>query len=197
MDETVAALSRIRRFVGSMKPDVPALDDALPELRRLLAAAGVPYRLVGGVAVVHHGYVRATEDIDVLVPADALEALDAACEAHGFERATARRLRHRSTGVSVDLLVAGDAIPRGEDVYPDPTTLDVSETAPDVVGLTGLARLKLMGRRHQDDADLVALLQRLDEGEYLGLEAATPPHLRGRLLTLREDALEELRFATD
>lgn len=197
MDETVAALSRIRRFVGSMKPDVPAIDDALPELRRLLAASGVRYRLVGGVAVVHHGYVRATEDLDVLVPADALDALDAACEAHDFERVAARRLRHRPTGVRVDLLVAGDPIPRGADVYPDPSTLDASEAAPDVVGLAGLARLKLLGRRHQDDADLVALLQRLNEAEYLGLEAATPSPLRARLLSLREDALEELRFATD
>lgn len=197
MDETVAALRRIRRFVAPMKPDVPAIDDALPALRRLLAAAGIGYRLVGGVAVVHHGYVRATEDLDVLVPADALDALDAACGAHDFERTASRRLTHRPTGVRVDLLVAGDPIPRGGDVYPDPATLDASDAAPDVVGLAGLARLKLMGRRHQDDADLVALLSRLDEGAYLALEGATPAHLRSRLAALRADALDELRLATE
>lgn len=34
----------------------PRVDEALPALRRLLEAAGGAYRLVGGVAVVHHGY---------------------------------------------------------------------------------------------------------------------------------------------
>ena len=40
-------------------------------LLALLRDAGVVFRIVGGVAVLHHGYARTTEDIDVLVAADA------------------------------------------------------------------------------------------------------------------------------
>jgi hypothetical protein len=43
-------------------------------------------------------------------------------------------------------------------------------------------------------ADVVQLLQRLDEGRYLEIEAAMPPELRPELASLRRDALEEDKF---
>jgi hypothetical protein len=108
VDSTAAVLARLRRFSGNMSAELPPVDVALPEVRRLLVDAGVAFRIVGGVAVVHHGYARTTEDVDVLVEADGLSRLDAALEAHGFERAAARRLQHVASGVRVDVLVAGE-----------------------------------------------------------------------------------------
>ena len=64
-------------------PDAPPLDSE--SLVRLLDRYGVAYVLVGGLAAVAHGAMRATFDVDI-VPrwrADNLEALAAALRAAG------------------------------------------------------------------------------------------------------------------
>ncbi len=176
-----------------MAPDIPAVDQALPAVREMLAAAGVPFKIVGGLAVVHHGYARTTEDIDLLVEAGWSEALDARLAAYGFARETPHRLRHRPTGVAVHLLVAGEPMPRsGAPPFPSPESLPPSPGDSAVVSLAGLVRLKLLADRHQDRADVVALVKPLDERAYLDLEAALESAGLGkRLAELRRDALEE------
>ncbi len=44
----------------------PTIDDLL-ELCRRLNEHAVKYIVIGGMAIIHHGFVRATEDIDLLV----------------------------------------------------------------------------------------------------------------------------------
>jgi hypothetical protein len=63
--------------------------------------------------------------------------------------------------------------------------------------LPGLVGLKLWADRHQDRADLVALLKRLDERQYVDVEASIDPELRTRLWELRRDALEEASWEID
>ena len=193
MDPTALALARLRRFARPMNPELPAVDVALADVRRLFHGADVSFKLVGGVAVVHHGYSRTTEDVDLLVDGAALSRLWEALASYGFERVSRSRLRHLSTGVRVDLLVAGSPMPReGSGTYPAPDSLMASGRDADVVGLPGLFELKLRSRRHRDEADVVELLKRLDEARYTEVEAAIPPGLRARLASLRRDALEEL-----
>jgi hypothetical protein len=186
MDRTVETLGRLRRF-ARMVEELPAVDEVLQPLRAWLAATSARYRIVGGVAVVHHGYARTTQDVDVLVASDAWAALEREATRFGFTSSGARRFVH-DTGVRVDVLVEGEPLPRGDAVYPSPDELDQDG---DVVGLVGLVRLKLTARRHQDLADVVALLKRLDEAEYLALEAQIPALHRRSLWDLRRDALEE------
>jgi hypothetical protein len=177
-----------------MNPDLPAVDVALADIRKLLHAAGVPFKLVGGLAVVHHGYPRTTEDIDVLIerPLDQ-EGSASLLASNGFTQATPNRLVHASTTVRVDLLVAGSPLPRaGAGTYPSPTELAASPRDPDVVGLAGLLELKLRARRHRDEADVVELLKRLDEARYIEVEAAVGREQRARLSELRRDAIEEM-----
>jgi hypothetical protein len=45
----------------------PAVQDDLVRLCRELNVQGARYIVVGGFAVIHHGFLRATEDIDLLV----------------------------------------------------------------------------------------------------------------------------------
>jgi len=176
-----------------MSDGVTAVDQALPAVRQLLAAAKATYRIVGGLAVIHHGYHRATVDIDLLIDRSTLEELDR--EALGFVRTSARRLRHEATGVGVGLLVAGEAMPRSSGhCYPAPASMAASATAPDVIALPGLLELKLCAGRYQDKADVVELLKLLEEGEYLVVESELPADLRPELARLRDDALEEKRF---
>lgn len=114
-------------------------------------------------------------------------------ESAGFTRKAPHRLRHRATGVVVHLLVSGEPMPRpGGPPYPGPESLSSSPRDGAVMSLPALVRLKLLADRHQDRADVVALLKNLDESDYPDLEAAVePPELRRRLLELRRDALEE------
>jgi hypothetical protein len=189
----IAPLTRLRRFAQSMAPDIPPVDQALPAARELLESAGVAFKVVGGLAVVHYGYTRTTEAIDLLVEEGSRESLDARLEPSGFVRETPHRLRHRASGVAVHRLVAGEPMPRpGSPPYPSPKSLPSSPEDGAVVSLAALVRLKLLADRHQDRADVVALLKGLEERAYLDLEAAVePPELRHRLVKLRRDALEE------
>ena len=100
-------------FASAVSSKTAEVDVALPAVRELFHAAGVPFRFVGGVAVVHHGYVRTTEDIDVLVEVSRLNALDEEqLESHGFRRLSRARLEHEASGVRVDLLISRDPVPR-------------------------------------------------------------------------------------
>lgn len=195
MESTAVALAGATAFARAMRPELPVVEDGLLALRKLLARAQVSYALVGGVAVIHHGYVRATRDLDLL-----LERVDLArCLQHlaefGFERSAENRLRHVASGVDVDLLFAGEPRPRpGAPPYPKPRDLARSPREHDVVALPGLVDLKLVAGRHQDLADVVALLKPLAEAAYLELESALRPELRASLFRLRRDALDELRL---
>ncbi len=176
-----------------MNPNLPPVDMVLGPVRALLEDAGVAFKFVGGVAVVHHGYARTTEDVDVLLASDGPARLRASLASHGFEAVGELRLRHIPTGVRVDLLVAGSPMPRaGSGVYPSPDALRASPRDAGIVGLPGLFGLKLRARRHQDLADVVALLKGLDEARYTEVEAAVDHELRPALADLRRDALEEL-----
>ncbi len=148
---------------------------------------------MGGVAVLHHGYVRATRDLDLLLARADVESLEPLLDRHGFARTAANRLRHGPSGVDVDLLFAGEPRPRpGAPPYPSPLELGRSAREPDVVDLPGLLELKLTAARHQDLADVVALLKGLDDAGYLAVESRLRPELRAQLLRLRRDALDEL-----
>src|ERR1700726_2775140 len=128
MVSTLGALERLRRFAQAMTPTAASVDLALPATRELFEQAGGGFKIVGGVAVVHHGYLRTTEDVDVLVDAAAPAALATQAPAHGFRVVSRTRLQHVASGVVVDLLVAGDPMPRapsnGSPVYPAPDGLE-------------------------------------------------------------------------
>jgi hypothetical protein len=188
----LGALGRLRQFAQAMTPTASPVDLALPAALALLEAAGSGFKLVGGIAVVHHGYLRTTEDIEALVEAEGPAKLAACAKNHGFVVESRTRLRHAESGVALDLLVAGDPMPRvGSPRYPSPDDIAGSPTDATIVALAPLCQLKLLARRHRDLADVVELLKRLDEGRYLEIEAAMPPSLRPELAALRRDALEE------
>jgi aminoglycoside-2''-adenylyltransferase len=195
VDSTATALARITSFARAVKPDLPAIDVALAAVREVFARLELDYVLVGGLAVIHHGYVRATRDIDLLVERDDLGRVERLLGSGGFERTSQGHLCHSASGVDVDLLFAGDPIPPRERArFPSPAAVGRSTREGDVVDLPWLVALKLHAGRHRDLADVVGLIQELDEGDYLRLEAAVNVDLRPRLLELRTDALEERRW---
>lgn len=194
MSDTARNLARVVAFARSVRPDMPVVDEALGELRALLAREGVSYVIIGGVAVLHHGYARTTRDVDVLLDREGFERLETALAATAFERSGARKWRHQPSGAGVDVLVAGEPVPpAGRALFPDPAAVARSDREADIAALAPLLELKLAARRHQDVADVVGLLQNLDGDRYLALEAAVSAGLRPEVARLRAEALEERR----
>jgi hypothetical protein len=192
----VEALGRLRRLGQSVKPDISHVDEAVEPTRALLEAAGVEYKVVGDIAVIHHGYQRFTADIDVLVERDAMEKITPLVSEHGFRQIRNRQLQHVATGVLVDVLVEGEQMARvGAPAFPDPSVVAASPSDARVVGFAPLLELKLHARRAQDIADVVELLKRIDEAQYIRIEAALPAGMRPQISRLWNEALEELEMA--
>ncbi len=176
---------------------IPAVDEAIAPTRALLDAARVDYKLIGGLAVIHHGYARLTVDIDVIVERGAHSRLEPLLAEHGFSRSRHDQLRHDNTGVRVDVLEEGVPMARpGAPAFPAPASLAASPSDRRVVALAPLIALKLHARRLQDLADVGALIMHLDEIGYTALEAATEPGLRPLLSRIRAEALDELAMET-
>ncbi len=53
-------------------------------LARILSESGVNWAFAGGVALGIHGYIRATEDIDIVIDPQGIERLDSILKQHGF-----------------------------------------------------------------------------------------------------------------
>jgi hypothetical protein len=132
-----------------------------------LNTATVAYALCGGLAVNLHGHVRATRDIDLLVPRDQLERARTALRPLGFaidagpipfgvgtdhERVLYRVSRVAGTQLStVDLMVVTPVL---EAAWSSRVCASWRGRAVWTVSLDGLARMKRLAGRPQDLADL-------------------------------------------
>jgi len=142
-------------------------------LRRLageLDKLGVPYAVAGGIALQHHGVLRSTQDIDLLVssPED-LERVHIGLVGHGYTRKspTSRHLRDDVTRVRIEFLVAGEYPGDGKPKpvrFPEPQ--DVTEHSGEglpFVNLKALIEMKLASaksaaHRIKDRADVLELI---------------------------------------
>jgi hypothetical protein len=146
-----------------------------------LNAAGVRYLVVGGVAVVLHGHLRTTADLDLVVslePSNARRAIDAVAAlgyrarapvpAERFADAAERAAwisekeltvfslwSDRLPGLELDLFVREPF--DFEQAWARRVTVSLDTTTATVVGLQDLLALKREARRPQDLADVEAL----------------------------------------
>jgi hypothetical protein len=147
-----------------MPEDVIATLDAVIDA---MSAAGAAYALCGGLAVNLHGHVRATRDIDMLVPREELDRARSAVRPLGFEidagpipfgtGTPQERVLHRVSRIidgqlsTIDLMIVTPVLApawasricakwRARDVW--------------TVSLAGLAMMKRLAGRPQDLADL-------------------------------------------
>jgi hypothetical protein len=146
------------------------------DLRALVAALherSVEYVVVGGVAVTAHGYVRSTQDLDIVPDpepvnlrrlADALVGLEAVLPLAGgrrFELARDLRLLERRQSMTLETREGGlDVVQRAPGV-PSFATLAEDAVDAEVLGvpvricsLPRLREMKVAGGRAQDLADL-------------------------------------------
>jgi hypothetical protein len=148
-------------FGGRKTPvtDPEDLKEVVLRVRRALASIPGSYgTIVGGLAVQELGYVRWTEDVDVVVDADHYSELIEHLRANGFTLHGDLTLRKNDTGTILDVLKEGQTLKDSRFPIPHPAELGPNRG---FATLYGLIRMKLdTGGRFKDLGDLVELLKR-------------------------------------
>jgi hypothetical protein len=188
------------------------LRDALRRLAAELDRIGVPYAVVGAMALGGHGFVRMTEAVDVLVDRDGLERFRAELVGRGYVPTHAGAFRDVQHGVRVEFVVTGEFPGDGRPkpvAFPDPRDVAVVvEDGVRMVALVPLLELKLASgvsaphrlrdlsdvqdliRSRQLPPDLASELDPSVREKYVelwrSLQGAPDPDRRGRVLFGRE-----------
>jgi hypothetical protein len=155
---------------GSMHfEEKSAVHDALRKISRRLDELGIPYVIVGGMAMFAHGFRRFTEDVDLLVTPDGLKAAHDQLEGLGYipPFPHSKQLRDTDNGVRIEFLVTGhfpgDGKPKPV-AFPDPAACGVEIGGIRYLQLPKLVELKLASGmtnpgRLKDLADVQELIR--------------------------------------
>ena len=126
--------------------------DVYETLRRLAARlkeAGLEYAIIGGMALVAHGYRRFTEDVDVLMTPETLRLFKEKFAGLGYVPSfitASKSFRDTHTGVKVEVMTTGEYPGDGKPkpvVFPDPADARVEREGLWVLTLEKLNELKL------------------------------------------------------
>jgi predicted nucleotidyltransferase len=144
--------------------------ETIGALDGLLAEFGLPWVLIGGVAVSLVARERTTKDVDGLILFDTAEteALISAAKRHGFDErfpdmaAFARQSRvlaliHRPTGTPVDIALG--ALPFEEEVIARATKIELGPATVNLPTPEDLVIMKGIARRPRDMEDIRTLVQ--------------------------------------
>jgi hypothetical protein len=154
-----------------------AVHKALNRIVHRLEELGIPYVIVGGMALFFHGLRRFTEDVDILVTRDGLKRLHAALDGLGYVPpfAGSNNLRDVESGVKIEFLVTGNFPGDGKPkpvAFPDPEQVATVIEGIRFLELPKLIELKLASGmtnplRGQDIVDVQRLIQVLELPESL------------------------------
>lgn len=182
----------------------------LRNLARRLPGAGIDYAVIEGMALALHGFVRPTQDVDLLLSPEGLEKFHAQLVGRGYVPAfqgARKHFRDTETGVKVEMITAGEYPGYGKAkpvVFPDPTSKSEIIGEHRVIKLPTLIELKLAcglsaeHRQLRDLADVQQLIETLDLPENLSeqLDASVRDEYR-RLWRLAKKSQREERETTD
>src|SRR5205809_1149973 len=169
-----------------------AVYKSLEKIVHRLEELGLPFAVVGGMAMFLHGYRRFTEDVAILVRPDGLKKLHEELEGRGYlpPFAGSKQLRDAESGVRIEFLTAGDYPGDGKPkpvAFPDPA--EATEVVDGVPCLTlpKLVEIKLASgitnaARLQDLADVQRLIQVLQLPE--GFAERLNPFVRAKFQAL-------------
>jgi hypothetical protein len=142
-------------------------------MRRLaqrLKKAGIPYAIMGAMAVNAHGARRTTDDVDVLLTEEGFQEFkeEFVDEVYDTVERRPRRFVEKQSGVTVDCLITGRYPGSGKPgpfAFPSPEEASVEIEKVRVVNLPQLIQLKLAARRYYDFGDVVLLIRTHDLDE--------------------------------
>jgi hypothetical protein len=172
-EERLSSNSRWALSEGSkFFEDRSEVQDALRRITKRLTELNVPYVVVDGMALFHHGYRRFTEDVDIVVTRESLTRIHEALDGLGYVREFrgSRNLRDSESGVKIEFLITGEYPGDGKPkpiAFPDPDDMVTLEadgmrfvTLPMLVNLKIASGMTNPGRLH-DLADVQELIKRV------------------------------------
>lgn len=144
--------------------------EALASLRTEFEREGIPFAVIGALALRQHGYTRFTEDIDLVTTPEGLRRLHEALIGRGFvPRGPGLRKKLRDTVhlVNIDVIQSGEhaGAPDSPVVYPEPTSSAFSVEVDGVryATLESMVTFKIgsgvWGKRPRDLADVIELVK--------------------------------------
>ena len=152
-----------------------AVQKTLRRIVKRLDDLGIPYAVVGGLALFFHGYRRFTEDVDILVTKDDLKLIHEKLEGLGYTPpfAGSKHLRDADTGVRVEFLTTGEYPGDGKVkpvAFPSPADVRVEGAGVWFLSLPALVELKLASGisnplRGKDIVDVQELISALGLGD--------------------------------
>lgn len=153
--------------------------EALLSITQRLQQDGIPYALIGALALNEYGYRRVTVDVDILVTKEGLLAFKEKHLGRGYleKFPGSKGMRDTATGVSIDIVLAGEYPGDGKPkpvVFPDPERAAVKGERLSLLPLPMLIELKLASgmtapHRLRDLADVLELIRAV----HLPAELAT------------------------
>lgn len=187
----LAVQHAVAEITGGRKveTDPVALKNAVLQIRTAVQSIPGAYCVfIGGLAVQEHGYVRWTDDVDVVVDAEHYRDVLEALRSQGYKVTPELNLINQETGAQVDFLKEGVKLKNAPEPLPHPCELGNNGG---FAKLPALVRMKLDAHRRQDLADIVALLKK-NLNTIQKVHDELPPQYRAEFLQLAEEARQEL-----
>jgi len=155
----------LRYFMGQ-----GTLNNTLSQLSCDLEQHGIDYMIIGAVALLAHSYARFTEDIDLILTAEGLDAFHRELIGLGYEPAfpgARKRLRSTREGVNIEVITTGEYPGDGKPKpvsFPRPSEASTKIDGIQFVTLEKLIELKLASGmtapdRLKDLADVQELIK--------------------------------------
>jgi len=162
-----------RHFEGQSK-----VQESLNRIAKRLSELGIPYAVVGAMAMFYHGHRRFTEDIDLLVTKEGLKKIHKELEGLGYVPMflKSKNLRDAESGVRIEFIVTGQFPGDGKPkpvAFPDPDDVSVELDGIRFLKIEALVELKLASGlssidRMKDLTDVQELIKTLGLPRTLG-----------------------------
>ena len=151
----------------------------MERVSRRLRDQGIEHAIIGGMAVVLHGFVRVTGDVGLLTTPEGLDRVHERLVGLGYIPAfqgARKALRDTTTGVKVEFVTTGEYPGDGKPKpvrFPDPRDVTVEREGYPVIAMPKLIELKLasgldVAHRLRDLADVQDLIMALKLPRNLG-----------------------------
>lgn len=157
------------RATGAFFMGTDPVHAALRRITTILDELGLPYAVIGAMALNEYGYRRATVDVDILLTDDSLARFKASWLGRGYVEKFpgSRGVRDTENNVPIDFVIAGQYPGDGKPKpvrFPDPADVVERGRALALLPIARLVELKLASGmtsldRARDLADVVELIR--------------------------------------
>lgn len=171
-----------------------AVHETLKRISQRLTEVGVPYAIVGGMALFRHGHRRFTEDVDILIEKTDLKKIHDNLTGLGYTPLFegSKNLRDTQTRVKIEFLLSGGFPGDGKEkpvAFPSPASVAEPSGGIAYVNLASLIELKLASGmsgtdRMKDLSDVQELIKCL--GLSLNFESSLHEYVRPKYRELWE-----------